>query len=57
MKKIKKRGEIFYYKSFDEDVQNLSFASRVEIKDDFVYENKNIFYKMKSQECVEFVYN
>ena len=48
MKKIKKRGEIFYYKSFDEDVQNLSFASRVEIKDDFVYENKNIFYKLFS---------
>ena len=48
MKKIKKRGEIFYYKSFDEDVQNLSFTSRVEIKDDFVYENKNIFYKLFS---------
>lgn len=44
----KKRGDIFYYKSFDEDVQNLSFTSRIEINDDFKYENNNIFYRFFS---------
>lgn len=48
MKKRKKRGEIFYYSDFDQDVQDISFTERIEINDNYKYESKNIFFRFFS---------
>lgn len=44
----KRKGEIYYYSSFDEDVQHLKTAKRISLSDDYVYERKNPFFKIFS---------